>query len=408
MGGGAAAAMLDQFFPEGVPGYDDAAGVTVRSRLHPEQQPLGLRLGSFVVHPGLTTGLGYDSNVLGGRSAQGSWVLHNQPSIQFGSDWSRDALGGFLSADDQHFLDQPAQSRTDGTLLLGGALDIGRDRLSLGFAHVAQHEDRNRIDALPSDRPISFALDDARLNYAAVIGRWTLTPAAEVSRWRYDATTVRGLPASQAYRDRDVIQGSTTARYELAPLRSLLLVARVTGQNYPDTLPGQPSQNSTGYQILGGLDYDDSLWRYRVLVGGEVRQFASFPTRSALIAESEITWTPSGLTTVRGAIGRSIEDASQPGISGFTFTTGRLTIDHEYLRDLTLNASVGVQHADYLQGGSQSGASAGLGATWFINRNVHVSATYDRWMYGAGTGGGLTTVQPSTRNLALVLLHLGL
>lgn len=401
--------MLDQFFPEGVPGHDEATGVTVRSRLHPGQEPLGIRLGSFLVHPQIQTGLGYDSNVMGGRPAHGSWLVHDQPSILFSSDWSRNALGGYFSADDTRYLDQPAQSRTDGTLSVGGSLDVGRDRVSVAVAHVAQHEDRNSLDALPSDRPIAFTLDDARLSYTASFGRWTLTPSTEISRWRYDSTTIMGLPASQAYRDRGVIQGATTLRYELAPLRSLLLVGRITGANYPNSLAGQPSQHSTGYQLLTGFDYDDdAMWRYRVLVGGEVRQFASFPTRTAMIAEAEVAWMPTGLTTVRAQLGRTIEDAAQPGVSGYTYTNAKLTIDHEYMRNLVLSASFGVQQAAYLQGGSQSGFSAGIGATWLLNRTVRLSASYDITSYGSGHPTGGAVSEPSTRNLALLMLHLGL
>jgi hypothetical protein len=409
LGGGATAAMLDQFFPEGIPGYGTSAGVTVRSRLHPEQEPLGIRLGSFLVHPQIQTGLGYDSNVLGGRASNGSWLARNQPSILFSSDWSRNAVGGYFSADDKRYLDQPAQSRTDGTMAVAGSVDVGRDRVSAAVAHVAQHEDRNRLDALPSDRPIAFTFDDARLSYAAGFGRWTVTPSAEVSRWRYDGTTVMGLPASQAYRDRDVIEGATTLQYELAPLRSLLLVGRITGQSYPNSLPGEPSQHSTGFQLLAGFDYDDdAVWRYRMMVGGEVRQFASFPTRTALIAEADVTWMPSGLTTVHGQLGRTIEDAAQPGVSGYTFTNAKLTIDHEYMRNLVFSASLGVQEAAYLQGGSQAGFSAGIGATWLVDRMVSVSATYNVTSYGGGHPNGTIASEPSTRNLALLMVHLGL
>ncbi|MDR3539234.1 MAG: outer membrane beta-barrel protein [Acetobacteraceae bacterium] len=412
--------MLDQLFPEGVPGYDTAPGVTVRSRLRPEDTPLGTRIGGFVVRPQLETGFGYDDNVLGGSAPQGSWLVRTRPSLAFGSDWSRHAVGGFVSLDDTRYLDTPSQSRTDDTVSLGGALDIGRDRLTLAAAHLDQHEGRNQIDALPSDRPVFFTLDDARVTYTATFTRWTLTPTVEVSRWQYQGTTIFGQPASQAYRDRTVVQGGMTLGYQLAPLRSLLLVTRAIGQGYPHTPTGQASLNSVGYQMLVGLDYDnDAVWRYRLLVGGEMRQFAAFPTRNAFIAEADVAWMPTGMTTLHATLARSIEDAAQEGVAGFTYTSARLTIDHEYLRDLLLTASVGVQQAAYLQGGQQDGYSFGVGATWLVNRSVRLSATYDLTSFGAGTGVGTGTVAgagsaaspmtgASTRSLALLMLRLGL
>jgi hypothetical protein len=65
--GSASADMLSTWFPEGVPGYDTAPGVTVASRLHPEQMPLGLGAGTFRFWPRLDESIGYTSNVLSGN-----------------------------------------------------------------------------------------------------------------------------------------------------------------------------------------------------------------------------------------------------------------------------------------------------------------------------------------------------
>ncbi len=407
--GRAGAAMLDSLFPEGVPGYATAPGVTVRSRLHPDDEPLGTRIGGFIVRPLFATSLGYDDNVLGGQKPHGSWLVHNAPSLAFGSDWSRHALGGYFSVDDTRYLSTSSQNRTDGTIAFGGALDIGHDRLTLAATHLAQHESRSQLDALPTDRPVSFTLDNARATYSAPFGRWTLTPAIEISRWHFDNTTIFGQPASQAYRDRTVLQGGATLSYELAPLRNLLLVTRAIGQGYPHTSPGQVSQDSTGYQVLTGMDYDDdAVWHYRVLVGGETRRFSAFTTRNALIAEADIAWMPTGMTTLHARLGRSMEDASQEGVSGFTYTSARLTIDHEYFRDVLLTASVGVQRAVYLQGGQQSGYGIGVGATWLVNRSVRISATYDLTSLGSGGASVQPSAGASTTNLALLMLRLGL
>jgi hypothetical protein len=405
----AAAQMLSTLFPEGVPGYDASPGVTVLSRLRPDTEPRGLHVGTFLVQPRLDSGFGYDDNVLASSPAHGSWLVRTQPSVLFTSEWSRDALGGYVSASDTHYLDLPAQDHADGTVVLGATRDIGRDRLTFAVAHVAQHQDVGQVDTLTTDRPVFFTLDNARVSYAAPLGRLTLTPDVEVTRWRFDDTTIGGLPASQAYRDRDVLLGSVTLRYDLAPLRSLVVVARAIGQHYLHTPEGQASEDSTGYQLLAGLDYDDNaLWRYRLLVGGEMREFSAFQSHSAVITEAEITWVPTGLTTIRSTLVRRIEDAAQEGVSGFTYTGGKLSIDHEYLRNVLLNASIGLQQAAYLQGGQQSGYTFGLGATWLINQRMRLSATYDLTHLGRGPATAGQAIQASTRSIGLLTLGLGL
>ena len=401
---------LSDLFAEGVPGYGTAPGVTVTSRARPEAETPPLHVNGFLVKPGLEESIGYDDNVLSGPHRRGSWIVGTRPSLSIGSGWSRDAFGAYFSAADTRYPGQPQQSRTDGTASIGGAIDIGRDRLTLGAAHLSQHEDRSELASLASDRPVAFRLDDARASYAAGFGRWTLTPETEAAAWHYGDTTLLGQPARQSYRDRTMLRGGTTLRYEWAPLRNMVFVTRALSQHYTDPLPGQPSLNSTGYQALAGFDYDDdTVWRARLLVGGETRQFAApaYRTRTALIAEGELTWNPSGMTTVRGTLSRSIEDAAQEGVSGFTYTAGKLGIDHELQRDLLVSASGALRHADYSQGGQQTGHGAGIGLTWLFNRSARVSATYDlNAVHGAGPLAAAATGY--SREVALLTIRLGL
>ena len=54
-----------ELFPAGVPGYGEAPGVTVASRVRPDFDPPGVRVGSFLLRPRWAEGLGYDNNVFG-------------------------------------------------------------------------------------------------------------------------------------------------------------------------------------------------------------------------------------------------------------------------------------------------------------------------------------------------------
>jgi hypothetical protein len=411
---GAAADWLDTLFPPGVPGYGDAPGVTVLSRLHPETQPPGIRDGGpWVLHPVWQQSIGYDSNVLGGPAPLGSWTVSTQPSLLLSSDWPRSAVGAFIALDDRRDLNAPAQSRTDGTASLGASLDIGRDRLTLAAAAIDGHEDRTALDALPTDRPVPFQVQDLRASYTWSDGRWVVTPNLDASAWHYGAATILGAPASQAYRDRDVVQGGATISYDVAPQRSLVVVVRAIGQDYQHASAGQPSLNSTGYQLLAGTDYaDDAVWRYRLLLGAEHRDFAaaSYPSRTAAITEAEIAWMPSGMTTVTATVSRSMEDAAQEGVAGYTFTSARLSVDHELRRDVLLHASAGVQRADFLQGGTwQAGYALGLGATWLVNRRVQVSATYDlTGQHGSSPTAAVPLSGDYTRSVGLLTLRLAL
>ncbi|HET7880162.1 MAG TPA: outer membrane beta-barrel protein, partial [Acetobacteraceae bacterium] len=401
------------YSPAGVPGYGTAPGVTVTSRARPDFDPPGLHAGDFLLHPSLEEGFGYDDNVFGSNVARrGSWVIGTHPSLLAGSDWSENSLVGYLGLDDLRYLDQPRQSETNWTASLGGTVSLGRDTLTMAAAHFNLHQPRTDLDALPTDEPVAYQVNDVRIGYTANLGRWSLTPGLAFSTYRYDATTIRGLPASQAYRDRNVLQGSVTARYEVAPERHLLMVLRVLGENFTSPQLGQPTRNSTGYEALAGYgDDSDPVWRYRVLVGWEMRAFQApqFSTHQAPIAEAALIWSPSGMTTITATLTRSIEDAAQEGIAGYTYSRARVVIDHEYLRNVLLQVSSSAQYAQYLPaGGYGSSFTLGVGTTWLVNRNMRLSATYDFTDQHGSSAPTLQTTGSYTRSIALVTLRFGI
>jgi hypothetical protein len=411
LAGRAVAELITALFPEGVPGYNTDEGVTVKTRLHPEQMPLGLRAGVFEFRPQLDESVGYTSNALPGPHPRGSWEVATAPALAIAAGWSVDRFGALFSVQNTRYISLPSQDRTDATAALGGQLEVSGNRLSLAAAHLAQHEDRGALDTIATDRPIGFQIDDARVSYAMTRDKWLIEPAVQVANWSYDGATILGVPSSQAYRDRLVVQGGVTAHYELAPLRSLVFVARAIGQEYSHTPPGQPSSNSTSYQMLAGLAYDDDpVWRWRLLVGGEARDFVSklYPQQNTLIAEAAMGWSPSGLTTVNAMVSRETGDAEQEGVSGLVYTGARITIDHEYLRNLLFRVSLGWQRADFFQGGHQAGTSAGAGVTWVLNRSTRLSFTYDQIDVHAASAPMQVPVSGYSRGVGLVTMRLAL
>jgi hypothetical protein len=411
LAGRAMAELMTALFPDSVPGYDADDGIAVDTHLNPEQMPLGVREGAFRFLPSLDESFGYTSNAVPGPNRRGSWQIVTAPAVAVESGWERDAIGAVASAQDTRYVSLPSQDSTDATVSAGGRIDIGDDKLTLAAAHIAAHEDRGEIDTIASDRPIAFQLDDVRASYEISDGRWTITPSLQATNWTYADTTIMGSPASQAYRDRLVLQGGVTVHYELAPSRSVVFVVRTVGQDYTRTPAGQPSPNSTGYQVLGGIDYgDDPVWHWRVLVGDEVLQFASplYARQNTLIGEAGVGWSPSRMTTVTAKLSRDTEDAEQEGVSGMVYSAARLTIDHEYLRNLLFKASIGLQRADFFQGGHQTGTTVGLGMTWVMNRNARLSVTYQQTdLHGSNIPAG-SFVSGYSQGVGLLTMRLAI
>jgi hypothetical protein len=376
----AQALLLDSLFPEGVPGYGTEQGVTVQSRARPAYEPLGIHINTSTIRPMLGMSVGYDNNIFGGPSHRGAWEIATQPSVLASTENSIGSAGLYLSANDVHYLGVPSQHRSDGSAFLGGTINLGRDKLTLGAGYLSQHEDRTALDALPSDQPVAFTVANFRASYDAAFGRFTATPAIELNQFQFANTTIFGHPVSEAGRDRTSVQGGVTLRYGWMSGRDLLWVNRLVDTRYDHPSVGRTSNDSDAWQTLFGVDYDDdTVWRYRLLGGVEYRQAAaSTASQITGIAEAEIIWSPTGMTTLHASAFRGVEDAAQTGLSNFTYTSARLRVDHELLRNVLLTASATVRQATFNQtGGQQLGFGFDTGASWLINRNLRLSLTYD-------------------------------
>lgn len=407
-------------FPTGVPGYDQELGVTVVSRLRPLFEERGIRVGDFIVRTDLAESAGYNTNVVGLSGGRGSPVIETNPSVSAHSDWSRDALGADVSADNFVYPDTPNQNHTNWTAALGGGYTIGRGDLTLAYAHLQQYESPTSIGAPPTTTPIPYTVDDARAAYRFELGRLEVTPNFEVSLLRYGDAVIGGATVNQAFRDVNEFRGGVAFRYALAGRTALLFTVQGIDSEFIHPVPGTPSSDSTSGLALGGIDYQyDGVWRYQVLVGAEVRHFAAsqFKTRVAPIASAAAIWTPTGLTTVTATLQRTIEEPVQLGTSGYTDTAIEFRVDHEYLRNLLLNARTGVERIAYLQnGGTQTAAYAGVGTTWLINRHTSLNAQYTYTKQTSLAGRSVSGSQPPStfggqgyeQQIFLVTIRLGI
>ena len=356
-------------------------GVTVLSRLHPDYNPPGIRAGSFLIRPRLEESFGYDSNVTGARGGPGGWIISTAPSVSIGSNWERNSLGATVAAVDLRYSDQPAQSRTDWTAGVNGGVTIGRHELTLAFDHLSLHEDRTQLGAVASDRPLPYQVEDLRSAYAFDVGRLVLEPRLDARLYRFGDATIGGATTAQGFRDRNQVQASLTARYQVADLRSIVALIRATGTNYTQPAPGQPSQDAIAYEALAGVDRGgEGAWRYRLLAGVGVRDFASpsYKNQVSPIAEADVIWTPTGMTTVSAMLSRTVQDPTVEGTAASTYTSARLAVDHEYLRNVILQSYAGYQRGEFDQPSETDDLySAGAGMTWLLNRNLRLSLTYD-------------------------------
>jgi hypothetical protein len=403
---------LAPYFPPGVPGFDMQRGVTVLTRERPLFENLGLHAGDFLVHADAGQSVGEDTDVTGQASGPASAVARTDASVLAGALWSQAQLGLAADVGENVFGSLPDQDRTDYAAAAGAGAAVGRQVLGVGYAHRLVFQTGNDIGQLRADAPVREEVDDARASDRVALGWGSLTPNLEVSSERFGPARVGGLSLPQAFRDRDAVQAGVTGRSGPAEERSLLLVLLGVASLHPDRPAGQPDYDQTGALAMAGVDYPSGgVWRYQLLGGVERRAFrdARFSTRVAPVAQAAAIWTPDGMTTVTAQLSRSIEDTSAEGSSGAVYTTARVVLDHEYLRNVLLQARVRLQSAAFAQaGGTQTGAGAGAGATWLVDRHVRVSLNYDFSAQSGGAAAGPGASARVERHLLLLSVRWGL
>ena len=390
---GARAQYVENYFPTGVPGFDRDQGVTVVSRLRPLYQEPGVRLGAYTVNARLDESVGYDSNILGVSNGPSGGFVRTSPSIIANSNWSRNRLGISASLDDYSYFSASGLNYTNYNVSVGGGYTIGRHDLNIAYTHFRQHQLGTDIGALATTTPLRYDVDAVRADYTVEAGRFSFVPNVDVRLFQFGNAAVVGLPTSQRFRDRTVLSGGVTTRYSLSDQRSLLLVLQGINSHYIRPQDQEISNNSKSFLALAGIDYQATgLWRYRLLAGVEVRDFAAsqYGTRTAPIAEANVIYTPTGLTTLTGYVRRQIEDVQSEGTAGYTFTTTGLVVDHEIQRNVLLQGRGSFQAAEYFEStGTTTSYTLGGGVNWLVNRRLRLSADYD---FTQQSGPGNATV----------------
>ncbi len=413
---------IPTYFPSGVSGYDQQLGVTVLSRLRPLYEMPGIPVDSFVISPTLDQSLVYNSDVTG-VAGSGSFGERTSGNISANSDWDRNSLAGRIGFTNSRYFSEPVDTYTDWNIGLGGGLTIRDSLLEAAYSHQSYHQLGAAIATVTSETPVLDTIDTAHADYTFNFEPYSITPNVSASAYRYGNATVGGVSLNQQNLNRDVVAGGVTGRYARSDEGGVLVILRAVNSNYVAPQAGQPSNNSRSFQMLGGVDYQaEGVWRYRLMVGFEVRAFqaSQYPTHTAPILEGSVIWTPTALTTLTGTLSRDIEDPESAGTSGYVLTQGHLVVDHEILENVFVQGRAGIQYAQFLQGGSpETSVSVGAGVSWLISPHLRLSLDYDfTKQNGNATAATATNLNattltgsssvPFSQSVGILTLHIAL
>ncbi|WP_280823006.1 outer membrane beta-barrel protein [Pseudaminobacter soli (ex Li et al. 2025)] len=352
----------------------------IESRRRPRDDrpfdPLGIRVGSFVLRSSLDQGLTATSNAdvsYGGSSAV---LSETTLRLNAASDWSRHAavvnaygnLRRTLSGEQV----KDSQIGVDGRL----DLDLGDEMRAFGaLGYLRRPESASSPAAVVGtlSQPIRQTLTGgAGLEKAVGRARFGITGRLEHDMYG-DAELSDGGSISQKDRDSTLAALVLRGGYEIAPALTPFVEAEIGRRFYDQKIDASGYERSS--TLLGaraGLAFDMGEKLSGEFSAGWLRETFDddrlTPISGPAIAAA-LAWSPERGTTVNLTATTTAEGATAGGESGSILHAAQLSAVREIRADLTANAALGFGYRDYSgSNGYDRIFSAELGAVWWMNR----------------------------------------
>lgn len=373
--------------------YYDSPGLGQRPvATYPQDyKPLGIRAGSFMLHPGIQLAGEYTDNVyFTERNTKSDIVYHVRPYVSAQSTWSRHSLNVSLAADLAFYGDYSKENYEDYILDVSGRIDVkNRSFMTYGLSYLNLHEDRSTRDGVQGFKPTRYEVYGADIGYEHTFNRLTLG-ANYTHQWMdyKDSIAATGAVIDNADRDRDIGSISFKGAYQFRTDMQAFVTYKPYSVKYTETVDSDGRRRSgDGYDVSGGLSFSITG-----KLNGDV--YATYhdrtyddpllPDVNGWAAGAGLQWNPTYLTSVYGSIESSIEETILQYSSGYLRTLYSVRMDHELTRSVQLNAFLAYYDHDYTMLPNAPSVArqydkiwrAGVGANWYINRHMYLNASY--------------------------------
>jgi hypothetical protein len=363
---------------------------SVLDRARPDYDPLGVRLGSFLVYPSAQAAESYDSNVFATTgNKKDDFYTTLSPSVAVQSDWNVHSLGFRMNSDTKRYANLASENYTNFAVRGDGRLDIQRDvYLNAGAGYQLLHEDRSSPDAVNGKQPVEYHVTSANVGYVHEPGRLGVSVLSTADSYSYNnAASNTGVTIDQKSRDRIVYTLTPRVFYEIVPGYHAFVQASGNERDYVRKFDLQGFQRSSrGWEVDAGTAIDFSHVINGEVFAGYLSQSyddARLKTATGAAFGANLLWNVTQLTSVRGTVSRTVQETTQfatvngttTDASGYIESAIKLTVEHELQRDIFLAGSVGYTDDGY-QGINRTDDEfdANVGAHYLINRNLRATA----------------------------------
>ncbi len=366
---------------------------------------LGIRAGSFILYPSLTTSFEHATNSSGNGRAD---TLTVTPELRLQSDWAQHeatlTLRGSYARDFAGDTpDSPSGSaNATGRIDLKPGWTVG---LAGGYAYSQQSISDPNFPAGVDNRPgVHDFTGSAALN--GRFGRAVFTLEGKADRSIYENGTSGGAVVDQGDRNNTAFGGRLRLGYELPLGVTPFVEGEVSRRQYDRTTDNNGLKRSSLAAIgRAGVTFD----RGPVLTGevalGYGLQTFDDPALAALGAftvDGSLVWSPTRLYTATFSGSTAFNPGTSVGSSGSVAYSGSADVAYAWKRNATVDWTGSLTHETFQGTGRvDTTITAGVGATWKLNRRTWLTGGYSHeWAMSTAPGN---TYQSDTLKVELRL-----
>jgi hypothetical protein len=357
---------------------------TVRRLFRQEPyDPVGIKLGSFVLFPELDLGTSYYSNVFHSPSANSDVALDVVPSARLVSNWSRHALEfnatGILSFYNQY----QTEDDRDYTLEARGRLDItSRANIQAIISRQQFFEDRSALDASSVGTRAKVIEDRAEAAYNQRFNRLSLQFRGSVNDFTYGDTEDNGVVTVNQDRDYTQYEQASRATWELKPSLSPFVEVAVNHRDYAEAAQSDGiNRTSDGQRYRFGISFGNNgeIVRGEISLGYGIQtpEDARLHPVDGLLIDANATWRITKLTSLLFNAATDVSETTTADVGGAFYHYAGIELRHELRSYL-----VGTAGLIYSNQSSQDGIindnefRETLGLEYYANRNTVLYGRY--------------------------------
>ncbi|MEQ1697036.1 MAG: outer membrane beta-barrel protein [Hyphomicrobiaceae bacterium] len=344
--------------------------------------PIGVKVGSFVLFPEVEFGGAANSNVFRAPHARADSTFDVRPSARLVSNWQRHALEFSARGTASFYNEFSTENEKSYTLEARGRLDLTkRTNIQASVSRDVSQESRSVLEARSVGTRADVITDvtTAALNHR--FNRLSLQLRGSVTDRAYGDSTSAGTTVANDSRDYTTYEEAVRATWEFKPTLAAFTEVGINLRDYKGLDGGGIDRSSTGERYRVGLSFGNTgeFLRGEIGAGWGVQHPSdtSLPDVSGVIVDANLTYRPNALTSFAFAARSDFGETTAAAVGGVRSQFAGVEVRHAFQRNLIGTAGLGYTLATYPGSTlSEDELRSTLGLEYFLNRETVLFSKY--------------------------------